>query len=130
IFRGFEKVILGTSAFTDNGLVTKGAALVGAQSIVVSIDYKKNIFGKRKVFIRGGSEKTGMDPIDYAKRMEDAGAGELIIHSIERDGMFTGYDADYIGQVANVVGIPIVACGGASSLANFAPVIQAGASAV
>lgn len=130
IFSGFEKVVLGTSAFTDHALVAKGAALVGAQSIVVSIDYKKNIFGKRKVFVRGGTQKTGMDPIEYAKRMEDAGAGELILHSIERDGTFNGYDAEYIEQVAEAVGVPIVACGGASSIADFANAIRAGASAV
>lgn len=130
IFGGFEKVVLGTAAFEDNDLIRKGATLAGAQSIVVSMDYKRNIFGKPHVYVRGGQVKTGFDPVSYARKMEDLGAGELILHSIERDGMYAGYDTELIEQVAHAVHVPLVACGGASSLVDFAPAIQAGASAV
>ena len=130
IFAGFEKVVLGTSAIEQSDLIRKGAALVGSQSIVVSIDYKANLFGKLRVYVRGGQDSTGLDPVSYARKMEDQGAGELILHSIERDGRYTGYDTILIEQVAQAVDVPIVACGGASALADFALAIQAGASAV
>jgi cyclase len=130
IFSGFEKVVLGTSAFENPDLVKNGSSLVGAQSIVVSIDFKKNLFGKLRVYVKNGQENTGYDPISYARKMEDMGAGELILHAIDRDGMYTGYDLTVIEQVAHAVHVPLVACGGASGISDFAQAIQAGASAV
>lgn len=130
IFGGFEKVILGTSAFENPELIKSGAAQVGAQSIVVTIDYKKNFFGKPKVYVKGGQVNTGFDPVSYARKMEDLGAGELILHAIDRDSMYSGYDIGVIEQVAHAVQVPLVACGGASGISDFAPAVQAGASAV
>jgi len=130
IFSGFEKVIIGTAAYSNPSLVGEGSRLVGSQSIVVSIDYRNNLFGKPKVYGLSGKENTGMSPIDMAKKMEDSGAGELILHSIERDGTYTGYDLDLITKISESVSIPIVACGGASEAKDFVNAVRAGASAV
>lgn len=127
---GFEKVIIGTAAFEDKELVRQGSKLVGSQSIVVSVDYKMNIFKKPRVYVRSGTQKTGIDPITYARQMEELGAGELIVQSIDRDGTFSGYDLDQLRRVSEAVSIPVVACGGASGIGDFAPAIRAGASAV
>jgi len=130
ILGGYEKVVLGTSAFDTPELVREGARQVGAQSIVVSVDYKRNLFGKPRVYVKGGQVNTSLDPVSYARKMEDLGAGELILHAMDRDGMYAGYDVTLIEQVAHAVHIPVVVCGGASGITDFAPAIQAGASAV
>lgn len=126
---GVEKVILNTSAFTSPQLVSDGAKYVGSQSIVVSIDVKKGLLGGNRVYINNGSKNTRLDPVSYARQMEDAGAGEILLNSIDRDGTFGGYDLDLVSAVSHAVNIPVVAAGGASSLDDFAAVFAAGASA-
>jgi imidazole glycerol-phosphate synthase subunit HisF len=130
ITAGVEKVILNTSAFENPRLVTEGAKYVGSQSVVVSIDVKKNIWGKYKVFVRNGTKNTNMDPIEYAKQMENHGAGELLLNSIEMDGTFRGYDLALVKQVSANVQIPVVALGGAGSVNDFLKGVNSGASAV
>ena len=127
---GVEKVILNTTAFTNPLLVSDGAKYVGSQSIVVSIDVKKNFWGKYRVFVENGKRDTGLDPVEYAKQMASRGAGEFILNSIERDGTFLGYDTDLIQAVSTAVDVPVVALGGASTVENFASAVQYGASAV
>jgi cyclase len=122
ITAGVEKVVLNTSAFENPKLVGQGAKYVGSQSVIVSIDVKKNIWGKYKVFIRNGTKNTEVDPVRYAKQMEQEGAGELVLNAIERDGTFGGYDTD--------LNIPVVAIGGAASVDDFAKAVKSGASAV
>jgi imidazole glycerol-phosphate synthase subunit HisF len=130
ITAGVEKVILNTSAFENLKLVSEGAKYVGSQSVVVSIDVKKNIWGKYKVFIRNGTKNTDIDPMQYAMQMEQAGAGELLLNAINRDGTFSGYDIDLIKSISSAVNIPVVAIGGAASVEDFAKAVQSGASAV
>jgi cyclase len=130
IFSGYEKVVLNTAAAQLPALVREGSALVGAQSIVVCIDYKKNWLGRPRVYSHGGTQDTGKHPLDFAREMEDQGAGEVILQSIARDGTFTGYDLEMIHQVSSAVHIPLVACGGASAIDDFVLAVQAGASAV
>jgi len=130
ITTGVEKVIINTAAFYNPQLISDGAKYIGSQSMVVSIDVKKNTWGKYKVFVRNGSKNTGLDPVEYAKQMETAGAGELFLNSIERDGTFRGYDSDLIKRVSSNVNIPVVAIGGAGSVDDFALALQNGASAV
>ena len=130
ISAGVEKIVLNTSAFTDPKLIEDGARYVGSQSIVVSIDVKKTLFGKYKCFVRNGSKNTGIDPVDFAKRAEQAGAGELILNAIERDGTFEGFDTELIRLVSSAVNIPIVALGGAATVNDLAQAAQHGASAV
>jgi cyclase len=127
---GVEKVVLNTSAVTDPGLIRQGADWVGSQSIVVSIDVKKNIWGKYKVHIYNGNKNTGLDPVEFAKVVEQQGAGEIFLNSIDRDGTFTGYDLDLVKAVSSAVNIPIVAVGGASKVEDFGTAIKSGASAV
>lgn len=127
---GVEKVIINTAAFKNPAFLREGASYVGSQSIVVSIDVKKNIWGKYKVFIQNGSINTGRDPIEYAREVERSGAGEILLNSIFHDGMFSGYDLELIKSVSNAVGIPLVASGGASSMSDFVLAVEQGASAV
>ena len=127
---GVEKLIFNNIAFNNPQFVREAAAYVGSQSIVISIDVKKNIWGKYKVFVERGTKNTGMDPVDYARKMEAAGAGELFLASIDRDGTFEGYDMELIKIVCASVNIPVVAAGGAASLDDFSSAVKHGASAV
>jgi len=127
---GVEKVILNHSAFCSPNLITEIASNFGAQSIVVSIDYKKNIWGKSKVYIKNGKDNTGFDPLEFAQKCEDAGAGEIILQSIEREGTYKGYDLEMIQTVSSSIGIPVVACGGARDIQDFKSAVDHGASAV
>jgi cyclase len=130
ISAGVEKVILNTAAFYHPELITEAAKYAGSQSIVVSIDVKKNFFGKYKLHINNGTKNAGIDPVEYAKKMEGAGAGELLLNSIEKDGTFDGYDISLIELISSAVNIPVVAIGGAASVNDFALAVQHGASAV
>lgn len=127
---GVEKVILNASAFADPALITAGAKYVGSQSIVVSIDAKKNMWGKYKVYTHNGTKNTGLDPLAYARQAEAAGAGEILLNSIDKDGTFEGYDTDLIELVARQVQIPVVAIGGAAEITDFTRAVEHGASAV
>lgn len=126
---GVEKVILNTVAFNNRRLISDGAKYVGSQSMVVSIDVKKNLWGKYRVYITNGSKNTDLDPVSFARQMEEAGAGEILLNSIDRDGTFEGYDLDLIHSVSAAVGIPVVALGGAGSIDDFRKSVQQGASA-
>lgn len=130
-FIGIEKVILNTIAIKNPLFIKDAAKQFGNQSIVVSIDVKKNIWGKYEVFGTSGEQKTKLDIVQYAKEVEEMGAGEIIINSIDRDGTMDGYDIDLIRKVSTAVNIPIVACGGAGQLKDFALAVdEGGASAV
>ena len=127
---GVEKVALNTVAARNAKFVREIAAIAGSQSIVVSIDVKRNWFGQYRVIIESGTRSTGRDPVEFAKEIEQAGAGEILLNSINRDGTMTGYDVELIRRVSGAVTIPIVAAGGARGVPDFAEAIQAGASAV
>lgn len=131
LYSGIEKVMLNNAAFEDPHLIRKIAGQFGNQSVVVSIDVKKNTWGKNKVYTKNASFNTQLDPVDFARQCEDHGAGELMINSVERDGTYSGYDTVLLKQVSAAVSIPVVACGGASAISDFKDAITiAGASAV
>lgn len=131
LYGGAEKVILNTVIFHQPELLTEAARQFGSQSIVASIDVKKNFWGKYQVYVHCGSYNTKKDPVAYAKEMEERGAGEIFINSIDQDGTFKGYDLELIKMVADAVEVPVVACGGAAGLDDFQQAIQVGsASAV
>jgi imidazole glycerol-phosphate synthase subunit HisF len=130
ITAGVEKVVLNTVAFYNPQLISDGAKYVGSQSIVVSVDVKKNMWGKYKVFVQNGTNNTNTDPVAYAKKMEDAGAGEIFLNSIDKDGTFLGYDTELVKLISSSVNIPVVAIGGAATVNDFLKAIQSGASAV
>ena len=127
---GVEKVAINSAAYEDPEFVREACHIFGSSTIVVSIDVKKNVFGKYQVVINGGTLNTKLDPMEHSKKMEELGVGELIINSIDRDGTMVGYDLNLIKKVTSIVNIPVIACGGAKSISDFAKVsIEAGASA-
>ena len=127
---GVEKIIINTSAYKTPQLITEAAKIYGNQSIAASIDVKKDIFGKYKCFINSGKTKIKQNIFDYVKMLEQLGAGELILTSIDKEGTFSGYDTYLIEKISELVSIPIVANGGASNINDFAKAINCGASAV
>lgn len=130
-YNGIEKIILNKSAFDNPGLISEVANLFGTQSIVVSIDVRKHFIKGERVYTENGKKDTGLKPVEFAKRMETAGAGELLLNNIDRDGTFAGYDIALLKQVTKAVQIPVVSCGGAGSIADFEIAIkEGGASAV
>ncbi|MCK5334499.1 MAG: imidazole glycerol phosphate synthase subunit HisF, partial [Candidatus Aenigmarchaeota archaeon] len=127
---GVEKVVLNTAALETPSLVKDASAIFGSQSIVVSIDAKKDLLGRSRLFIRSGTKSTGIDPVQFAIQIEKAGAGEIFLNSIDHDGCMDGYDLDLIRNVSEAVKIPVIACGGAGKLDDFREAICFGASAV
>ncbi len=111
-------------------LITEIAIRFGSQSVVVSIDYKKSLFGSVNVFTENGKTNTRLNPTTFAKQMEEAGAGEILLNSIDRDGTFEGFDLPMIKKISGAVNIPLIAMGGASTLADFRQAVEQGASAV
>lgn len=128
---GAEKVAINSQAMDTPVFITEAANIFGNQSIVVSIDAKKNKRGEYEVYVLSGTKATGLDPSDYARKMESLGAGEILINSIDRDGTGQGYDIDLIKMVTDAVNIPVIACGGAGSLSDLAAAVrESNASAV
>lgn len=128
---GAEKVVINTHAAEDHSFIYSAAKEFGSSTITVCIDVKKKILGKQHVYIYGGSKQTDLNPVTFAKIMEEKGAGELIINSIDKDGSMEGYDIELIKEVSDLVTIPVVALGGAGSLADLNEAVKNGhASAV
>jgi cyclase len=128
---GFEKVIINSAAEKNPSLITKIAKTYGAQSAVLSMDVKRDLFGRYRVYTRGGTKNIGLPPVEYAKKMELTGAGEIFLNAIHKDGTWNGYDIEIIKQVSKAVNIPVIASGGASGMDDFKKaIIDGGASAV
>ncbi|MCF6365351.1 MAG: AglZ/HisF2 family acetamidino modification protein [Bacteroidales bacterium] len=128
---GVEKVILNSSAVSNPKLIGEIAKIYGNQCSVVSIDVKKDMFGKHICYTTSGKNKVKQKIIDFVKFAENEGAGEIIITSIDREGTFKGYDIDLIKKVSENVNIPVVANGGASKVEDFTDaILNGGASAV
>jgi cyclase len=128
---GFEKVVLNSVLFNNLSIIPEIGNIYGAQAVVASIDVKKNLFGKQKVYSVSGTKKTDLDPVGWAKTLEAAGAGEIFLNSVDRDGTWEGYDIPLIRAVSAAVKIPVIACGGAGSMADFEKAVrEGGASAV
>jgi cyclase len=129
--RGVEKVVINTAACERPQLVTEAAQRFGSQSIVVSVDTRHNLWKQRKVYIKGGKKETKFSPVEWAKRSEELGAGEIFLTSMEREGTFEGYDIELLRSVCVTLNIPVIANGGAASISNFQQaVIGGGCSAV
>lgn len=129
--QGVEKVIINSYAIENPSFVHELADLFGSQSIVVSIDVKKNFLGIYQTYTYSGKTKTRWDPVTWAKEAERLGAGEIFLNSIDRDGMMNGYDIPLIKSVSASVSIPVIACGGAGKVEDFGTAVHdGGASAV
>jgi cyclase len=122
---GADKVSIGTAALTTPDLIDQASRKWGAQAVVVSIDVRGG-----KVWLRCGLSDSGKDPVSWAKECEDRGAGEILLTSIECDGMMQGYDLDLIGAVSDAVSIPVVASGGCGAYEHMLQAFKAGAHAV
>jgi cyclase len=127
---GFEKVVLNSALFNSPDLIRSITSVFGSQAVVVSIDVRKDLFGRYRVYSCSGTKNTGKDPIDWAKDVEKQGAGEIMLNSIDRDGTWNGYDEQLIRAASSAVSIPLIASGGAGSTDDFRNAVHAGASAV
>ena len=127
---GADKVSINTSAVQDKNVVLESSKKFGSQCIVVAIDTKKN-GDKWDVYTHGGRNNSGLDALEFAKKMEDSGAGELLVTSMDRDGTQIGYDIDLMKKISSMVNIPLIASGGVGNLDHLAEGIKEGnASAV
>jgi cyclase len=121
---GVEKVAISSAAIENPDLVNRIAERVGSQSVVVILDAKKNLFGGYEVFIHGGKKGTGRDPFELAKQFETRGAGEIIINSIDNDGLMNGYDLILAEKMRAVTSLPLTVLGGAGSLQDIRQLIK------
>lgn len=120
---GVEKVSISAAAVADPGLVSAAAARVGRQSVVVVIDVRHN-GGRDEVFTHNGTRPTGLEAVEWARRAEAAGAGEIVVNSIDRDGQMKGYDLDLVARVRDAVTVPLTVLGGAGSLADIGALVK------
>jgi len=127
---GADKVSINTAAVNNSEVVLESSKKFGSQCIVVAIDAKKNN-DKWEIYTHGGRNNTGIDAIEFAKKMEDSGAGELLVTSMDRDGTQKGYDIELIYNISSKINIPIIASGGVGNLDHLVDGIKIGnASAV
>lgn len=130
IFRmGFEKIVINSAAANNMGLISQAAEYFGSQSIVGAIDYRNGLLGST-CYINDGEKKLKRPPLENALALENAGAGELLLYSMDNDGMRRGYDLKTIESISNSVGIPVIACGGAKTVYDFKQALLNGADAV
>jgi cyclase len=128
---GIEKISLSAAVFLNPDLIIKAATEFGSQAIVVTLDVKKGLLGGYSVRTHQGTKDMHIDPIKAAKKVEELGAGEILLNSIDRDGTWGGFDLKLIRDVTNSVGLPVIATGGAGSLKDVrSAVTEGGASAV
>lgn len=122
---GVEKVALSSVVVSNPQIITRAAEVVGSQSIVVVLDVKKaGRSGKYEVWIHNAGKSTRQSPIDLAKLAENLGAGEVVINSIDNDGVMNGYDLDLINKIREAISLPMTVMGGAGSLKDIAELIQ------
>lgn len=128
---GADKVAVNTAAYANPDLVSSIASRHGAQCVVASVDVRRDGNGGWECYSHAGQLPTGRDVVSWVRELEDRGAGEILITSIERDGTMSGYDLDLIAAVVSAVNIPVIASGGAGNYQHMVEaVLQAGASAV
>lgn len=123
---GADKVAINTAAVANPEFVRSAAKTFGSQCIVVSIEAKRLSEGRYEAWVDYGRQPTGVDALEWAQRAVDLGAGELLITSIDREGMGTGYDVDLVSSVAERVPVPVIACGGAGRKEHVVEVVQKG----
>ena len=127
---GADKVSINSAAVMNPQLVKTGAQKFGNQCIVVAIDAKKNNKGEFEIYVKGGREATGINAVKWAKYMEEMGAGEILLTSMDKYGPKSGYDLELVKAISSNIKIPVIASGGVGNLEHLADGIKAGASAV
>lgn len=128
---GVEKIVLNTYALVNPLFIRQAADQYGSQSIVISLDIRKNFWGKYELYSNSGEKHAKPDPQAFAVQAQELGAGEILVNSIDRDGTMSGYDTELLKKISSIVDIPVIACGGAGKITDFAEaVFNGGASAV
>ena len=128
--RGADKITINSAAIDNPELISQAARAFGSQAIVVSIDCIRHSDNRTEVVTGGGRERTGLTPGRWARQVEDRGAGEILLQSIDRDGTGKGYDLELIQEVSGAVTIPVIACSGVGTYEHYSKGIKAGAAAV
>jgi cyclase len=121
---GVEKIALSSAIIKDLTIVPKIADRVGTQSVIAVLDVKKKVLGGYDIYIHNGKKSTGLNPFDFAEKLQKLGVGEIIINSIDQDGMMKGFDMSLIDKIRKVVSIPLTVLGGAGSLSDIEKVIE------
>jgi cyclase len=126
LLAGADKVSINTAAIEHPELISEAAQTFGVQCIVIAIDAKKQSNGSWRVFTHGGRYPTQLDAIDWARKVETLGAGEILLTSMDADGTKDGYDLELTSAVSNAIRIPVIASGGAGTLAHLESVLREG----
>jgi cyclase len=126
LLAGADKVSVNTAAVENPSLVTAAAEKVGAQCVTVAIDAKAESAGKWQVYTHGGRKPTGLDAVEWAKRMASSGAGEILLTSMDRDGTKQGYDLGLLRAVSDAVPVPVIASGGVGTLDHLVAGVRDG----
>jgi imidazole glycerol-phosphate synthase subunit HisF len=121
---GIEKIALSSAVIQNPQLVTQIADRVGSQSVIVVLDIKKKLLGGYEIFTHNGKKTTGINPFKFAKELEKLGAGEIIVNSIDQDGVMKGYDFNLIDKISETISIPMTVLGGAGSIFDIEKVID------
>ncbi|MBE6769953.1 MAG: imidazole glycerol phosphate synthase subunit HisF [Ruminococcaceae bacterium] len=121
---GADKVSVNSGAIKNPALIGEAAKLYGDQCVVLSVDIKR-VDGVFRVFARGGRDNTGLEAIDWIKRCTQNGAGEVVVNSIDTDGVKKGFDLEMLDAVCNAVSVPVIASGGAGNIAHFTELFKA-----
>ena len=121
---GFEKVVINSNAFGNLKLISEISDYFGVQSVIGSIDVKQSFWGGQKVYSHHGKQKQNVDVVQWAKQLEDAGVGELLITSIDREGSWDGYDIELIKGITTNVQVPVIANGGCGKVEHIGDVVK------
>jgi cyclase len=121
---GVEKIALSSAVIENPHLITRIADRVGVQSVIVVLDVKKKVLGGYEIFTHNGRKSAGLNPVKFAEQAQKYGAGEIVINSIDKDGLMRGYDLDLIAKVREKISLPMTVLGGAGSLSDIEKVIE------
>jgi cyclase len=127
---GIEKIIVNTLLFEDRQTVEEAIKLFGSQSIVASVDIKKNFWGKDRIYRHSSKKTVDLTPIEYIKSLEELGVGEILLYSVDRDGTWEGMDTSIIKEVCKRSHLPVISCGGAGEIKDIQDSIISGSSGV
>ncbi len=126
---GVEKISINSTAINNLELIKQLVAELGSQSVVGAIDIKRNFWGKEYVYDSSKRRTTNINPLTHARNLVDAGVGEIFINDVSRDGTFSGYSTELVSSIADKINVPLIVCGGASSIDDMQGIFKAGASA-
>ena len=115
---GADKISINSAALIDPNIIKESSSYFGSQCIVIAVDVKKNV-NRWEVYSHGGTKNTGIDALEWLKKVESLGAGEILLTSMDRDGTKSGFDLDILSEVNKIINIPVIASGGVGSLKHF-----------